>query len=301
MVTPAARREAVRYLRDRYPFSERRACQLAGAARSMARYRSKRSDLDLALRGSLERLAALRPRFGYRRLHVLLHREGVLANRKRVYRIYRAAGLAVQLKHRKRVAQANRQPRVVAREANDQWTMDFMRDTLADGRVFRLLNVLDEALRKALAMEVDTSLPGARVARVLDRLVESLGAPRRLIVDNGPEFTGKELDQWAHRHRVELIFIRPGRPVENCFIESFNGRVRDECLNLHWFTSLADARRTIELWRLDYNHVRPHSSLYDLSPVAHAEGAGLRPNGSASAPPPPPNNEGQDTDGSGLS
>jgi putative transposase len=247
--------------------------------------------LDAPLREALESLAAARPRFGYRRLHVLLRRGGETVNHKRVYRVYRDAGLAVRRKGRKRVAQANRQPRVAARTANEQWSMDFMSDSLADGRCFRVLNVVDDATRQALATEVDCSLPGARVARVLERLVSERGRPRRIVVDNGPEFTSRALDLWAYEAGVEFVFIRPGKPIENCFVESFNGKMRDECLNAHWFTSLAEARRVIELWRLDYNHVRPHSSLGGLTPVEFAGEAGLQPTASASTPPPPPAQE----------
>jgi putative transposase len=281
MVTPTARRGAVQWIRDRYGLSERRACALSAAARSTVRYRGQREQLDAALRARLEALAAERARFGYRRLHTLLLRCGELINRKRVYRIYREAGLAVHRKKRKRVAQANRQPRVVPTEPNQRWSMDFMGDTLADGRAFRVLNVVDDGSRECPASEVDLSLPGARVTRVLDRLVAERGKPRRIVIDNGPEFTSKALDQWAYANGVELVFIRPGKPVENCFVESFNGKMRDECLNAHWFTTLADARRTIELWRLDYNHVRPHSSLGDLTPAEFAErcGTGRRQDG----------------------
>jgi putative transposase len=270
MVTATARRGAVQWFRERFGFSERRACALSSAARSTVRYCSCR-EADEPLRAQLEALAAERPRFGYRRLHLLLRRRGEAVNRKRVYRIYRAAGLAVHRKRRKQVAQANRQPRVVAVKPNQQWSMDFMGDTLADGRSFRVLNVVDDATRECLAAEVDLSLPGARVARVLDRLLAHRGRPDRIVVDNGPEFTSKALDQWAYERGVELRFIQPGKPVENCFVESFNGKMRDECLNAHWFTMLADARQTIGLWRLDYNQVRPHTSLGGLTPEQFAE------------------------------
>lgn len=291
MVTPATRREAVNWIRDRHGLSERRACGLAGAARSVVRYCASRRQQDVPLREALEGLAAARPRFGYRRLHVLLRRGGETVNHKRVYRVYRDAGLAVRRKGHKRVAQANRQGRVAARTANEQWSMDFMSDSLADGRGFRVLNVVDDATRQVLAAEVDSSLPGARVARVLERLVAERGRPGRIVVDNGPEFTSKALDLWAYEAGVELVFIRPGKPIENCYVESFNGKMRDECLNAHWFTSVAEARRVIELWRLDYNHVRPHSSLGGLTPVEFAGEAGLQPTASPSAPPPPPTQE----------
>ena len=292
MVTPATRREAVSWIRGRFGLSERRACALAAAARTTVRYCSGQAERDATLRRTLEDLAAARPRFGYRRLHTLVARSGQAVNRKRVYRVYRDAGLAVQRKKRKRVAQANRQPRVAATDRNQQWSMDFMGDTLASGRSFRVLNVVDDASRECPASEVDLSLPGARVTRVLDRLVAERGKPQRIVVDNGPEFTSRALDQWAYDNGVELVFIRPGKPVENCFVESFNGKMRDECLNAHWFATLAEARRLIEHWRLDYNHVRPHSSLGGLPPAQFRGEAGLRPSTTTSAPPPHP----QDTE-----
>ena len=292
MVTPAARRAAVSFFRDRFELSERGACRLAGFSRSSYRRKSLRAEADRPLKDRLLELASERPRFGYRRLHVLLLREGWSVNRKRVYRVYRELGLAVRRKKRKRVAQANRRPRLLPTEPNVQWSMDFMRDTLATGRVFRTLNVVDDATRECLAIEVDTSLSGHRVGRVLDRVALDRGYPRRLVLDNGPECTSKALDQWAYRRGVELAFIRPGKPIENCLVESFNGRFRDECLNLHWFLSLEDARRKVEHWRLDYNLVRPHGSLGYLPPSLAAGGAGLRPTSSTSAPPPPPTPEG---------
>jgi len=293
MVTPVARRAAVGFFRERWSLSERSACRLAGYSRSSFRRESQRRARDAPLRQRLLELAAERPRFGYRRLHLMLEREGWRINRKRVYRVYRELNLAVRRKQRKRVAQANRLPRVVPIAPDLQWSMDFMRDTLASGRVFRTLNVVDDATRECLAIEVDTSLTGIRTARVLDAIAQRRGSyPRRLVLDNGPECTSKALDQWGYEHGVELAFIRPGKPIENCFVESFNGRFRDECLNTHWFVSLRDARRTIEAWRVDYNHVRPHGSLGGLPPRVFARGAGLQPTTSPSAPPfPPPTQE----------
>ncbi len=284
MVTPAARRAAVEFFRDRHGLSERRACRLSGYSRSSFRRASCRDQQDQPLRERLLELAAERPRFGYRRLHVLLRREGWQINRKR---LYRQLNLAVRRrKKRKRVAQANRPARVVPIAANVQWSMDFMRDTLSSGRVLRTLNVVDDATRECLGIEVDTSLSGQRSARVLDRIAEQRGSyPSRLVLDNGPECTSKAMDQWAYEHGVQLVFIRPGRPIENCLVESFNGRFRDECLNLHWFVSVRDARHQIEAWRRDYNHVRPHSSLGDLAPSEFAGQAGLRLTPSASTLP----------------
>jgi putative transposase len=282
MVTPAARREAVQRIRDRFELSERRACDLVGMCRSTVRYRPTESETNRWLLRRLSELAATRPRYGYRRLHTMVRREGRKVNHKRVYRLYTVLGLAVRRKKRKRVAQANRRPRVIPERANEQWSMDFMSDVLADSRRLRTLNIVDDATRECLAIEVDTSIGGSRVARVLDQVASWRGLPERIVVDNGPEFTSKALDQWAYERGVELRFIRPGRPTENCIIESFNGRFRDECLNLHWFTTLADARTLIATWRHDYNHFRPHSSLGGKPPVEFAEQAGLRPTPSAS-------------------
>jgi len=285
MVTPVARRAAVSYFRDHYELSERGACRLACYSRSSYRRKSFRAAADEPLRKRLLELAHERPRFGYRRLHVLLRREGWVINRKRVYRVYRDLNLAVRRKKRKQVAQANRRPRIVPIAANLQWSIDFMRDTLAGGRVFRTLNAVDDATRECLAIEVDTSLSGARTGRVLDRVAQQRGSyPRRIVLDNGPECTSKALDQWAYLRGVELCFIRPGKPVENCFVESFNGKFRDECLNVHWFLSLDEARRRIETWRTDYNQARPHSSLGDLTPQEFARSAALQPTPSASEP-----------------
>jgi putative transposase len=241
--------------------------------RSTCRYQPRRAD-DEELRQRLRELAAARPRYGYRRLHLLLVRGGLQVNPKRVARIYREEGLAVRRKRRKRVAQASRAPKPVPATRNERWSMDFMHDTLASGRSFRVLNIVDDHSRECPAIEVAHSIPGERVVRVLDQVAETHGLPRVIVVDNGPEFAGRALDQWAHRRGVQLHFIRPGKPVENCFVESFNGKFRDECLNENWFTSLEDARCRIERWRLDYNQVRPHSSLDGVPPAEFAERCG---------------------------
>ena len=221
-------------------------------------------------------LAAERPRFGYRRIHVLLVREGWAVNHKRIRRMYREEHLAVRRKKRKRIAQTARQPKVMPEGPNERWSMDFMSDSLATGRCFRTFNVVDDYTRECVAIEVDTSLSGERVTRVLDRVIERRGQPKTLVMDNGPEFAGRVLDAWAYRRGIHLDFIRPGKPVENCFVESFNGKFRDECLNQHWLVSLAEARQRIEAWRLDYNRVRPHSSLGNVPPEEYAKGATLR-------------------------
>ena len=252
-------------LRASWTLSERHACAVVGISRSSARYERRRCD-DAALRQRLRELAAERRRFGYRRLHVLLRREGFLVNHKRVYRLYREAALSVRRRSRKRVAR-ERCPAPTPTGPDQCWSLDFVSDALAWGRKIRLLTVEDTFTREALAIEVDTSLPGMRVARVLDYVIDARGAaPRKITLDNGPELTSKALDQWAYEHAVDLDFIERGKPVQNAFIESFNGRLRDECLNEHWFLSLADARSIVEEWRTDYNRNRPHSSLGNLSP-----------------------------------
>jgi putative transposase len=217
--------------------------------------------------------AAARPRFGYRRIHGLLRREGELVNHKRVYRLYRDLGLLVRRRRRKRVSALLRRPKPVPAAPNERWSMDFTADTLADSRAFRTLNLVDDFSRECVAIEVARSIPGERVTRVLDRLASERGLPRTIVVDKGPEFAGRALDQWAFERGVQLHFIEPGKPIQNCFVESFNGRFRDECLNLNWFTSLSDAIDKIEDWRVDYNRHRPHGSLEDLTPEEFAQRA----------------------------
>ena len=259
-MTPAARRTAVRQLQQQFAVSERRATQLVGISRTMVRYQHQRRD-DSALCERLHELAVERPRFGYRRLHVLLRREGQRINHKRVYRLYRAAGLAVRRRARKRVARSRVDRPAIGLVPNASWTLDFMRDALSWGRRIRVLSVLDTCTREALAIEVNTSLPSAAVVRVLEGVIHDRGQPQEIVMDNGPELTSRRLDQWAYERGIQLRFIEPGKPIQNAVMESFNGRLRDECLNQHWFLNLADARQIIESWRIDYNHVRPHSSL----------------------------------------
>lgn len=221
----------------------------------------------------LERLKAHavdRPRFGYRRLHTLVDREGLRVNHKRVYGVYRAAELQVRRRRRKRLTRGQRVPLPTPSRRGERWSMDFMVDTLADGRGFRTLNIVDDFTRECLAIEVDRSLPGLRVVRVLERLLETTDLPETIVVDNGPEFSGRTLDTWAYARGVQLRFIRPGKPIENAFVESFNGKFRDECLNEHWFASVAEARALIEAWRIDYNTVRPHSGLHGATPEQFA-------------------------------
>ena len=272
MVTPVARKKAARSLVERHRVSVRRACRVLHLSESTYRYRRQWRELE-GLRVRIQELAADRPRAGYRTIHYFLKVDGWKVGAKQVYRVYRDAGLAVRRRKRKRTGVIQRQPAAVPEAPNVRWSMDFMSDSLENGRSFRVLNVVDDFSREALAMEVDTSITGQRVSRVLDRLVEERGAPAAIVVDNGSEFTSRALDQWSYRTGIRLDFIEPGKPIQNCFVESFNGRVRDECLNQHWFTDLGHARRIVEAWRLDYNHVRPHSSLGYTPPAVYAEGA----------------------------
>jgi putative transposase len=247
------------------------------------RYRPCERD-DAALRARLRELAGERPRFGYRRLHIFLRRERTergeprwMVNHKRVYRLYREEGLAMRRRKRKRFRAETRVPLALPKAANEVWTMDYTHDELAGGRKFRTLNLMDGYTREALAIEVDTSLPGLRVVRVLERLREMGGTPAAIQVDNGTEFTSRVVDQWADQQGVALHFIERGKPTQNAFIESFNGKFRDECLNQNWFVDLSGAREMIEAWRVDYNTVRPHSSLRYLTPEEFAAAAAARP------------------------
>ncbi len=270
MVRPAARREAAAYLQQHHRFSQRRACRLVNLSRATARYQV-RVPQEQPVRQRLQALAAQRPRFGYRRLTVLLRRECGPLNHKRVYRLYRAEGLQVPRRRRKRVAGSRTIVSPVVQHANQQWAMDFVQDTTAAGQSFRALTIVDTYTREYHAIEVVRSLPSERVIRVLERLMMMYGRPERIRVDNGPEFVSRALDQWAARQRIRLHFITPGKPMQNGHIESFNGKLRDECLNQHWFLDLADAEQLIEGWRVDYNTVRPHSALGNLPPAWFAE------------------------------
>jgi putative transposase len=260
----------VRVFREATKCSERRACGQMEIVRAMVRYRPQPTRFAVVneeLRNRLRELAEQRRRWGYRRLHILLKREGWKVNSKRVYRIYVEEKLVVRRRRRRRRVCA--QARVLLAppsRPNETWTMDFLHDALASGRKFRTLSIEDAYTREMPTIEVDTSLPALRVVRVLEKLRLERGLPERIVIDHGTEFTSKALDQWAYQNKVTLHFITPGRPMENGYIESFHGRFREECLNEHWFLTLDDARETIENWRLDYNRVRPHSSLGYLTP-----------------------------------
>ena len=266
LVTPAAHRAAASHLQRQFSVSDWHACRLIGSHRSTVRYQGTSRPNDTELRGWLRSMATERPRFGYRRLHALLQREGWQVNHKRVHRVYRGEGLMIKRRTRKRIAERRGPFPTITQMPDDCWSLDFMSDALATGRRFRTLGIIDTCTREALAIEVDTSLPGARVVRVLDQLITKRGRPMEFVLDNGPELISRVLDQWAAEQGIRLGFIEPGKPVQNAVMESFNGRFRVECLNSHWFTSLADARQIIEAWRQAYNQVRPHSSLNYATP-----------------------------------
>jgi putative transposase len=273
-VTPGAtpqahtpvKKQMVGFLRGEFQVSERRACQVLGFWRSTQRHNSPKKEGERVLIERLRVLAQERPRFGYRRLHTLLRREGAQVNHKRVYRLYRTEGLAVRQKGRKKLTRAQRVQKPEVSAPNQRWSMDFMSDQLASGQRFRVFNVVDDFTRENLVMHVGTSITGADVVRRLAEVVAQRGRPVAINTDNGPEFISKVLDHWTHDLGITHIFIPPGKPVENAYIESFNGRVRDECLNLHGFHSLPEARGVIAGWREDYNQVRPHSALKGQSP-----------------------------------
>lgn len=252
-----------------HPYSERRACRLLGVSRSG--YRTPpRPDRNAELRVRLWTLSELRRRSGCPMLYALLRREGWIVNHKRVERLYRIEGLSLRLKRRMKRMSPLRVERAAPTRVNEGWSMDFVTDSLFNGRRFRALTLVDEFSRESPAVESNFSLTDGRVARVLDRLAIARGLPAVITVDHGPEFAGKVLDAWAYRHGVRLQIIEPGKPVQNAFIESFNGRLRDECLNQYVFTSLEDAREKVETWRVDYNRNRPHGSLGHMTPEEFA-------------------------------
>jgi putative transposase len=269
MVTPAARREAAAYLRAAFSMSERQACRVIGVDRSSVRYRASTPD-DGVLRERLKALALERRRFGYRRLHVLLRLEGHAVNKKRVQRLYREEKLAVRRRGGRKRAVGTRAPIDVPARPNERWSLDFVSDQITDGRRFRILAVVDDCTRECLALVPDTSLSGTRVARELDAIVGQRGRPMSIVSDNGTEFTSNAILGWAERTKVRWHYIAPGKPQQNGFIESFNGRMRDEVLNETLFRSMVHARVVLAAWRRDYNEHRPHSKLGWLTPSAYA-------------------------------
>lgn len=269
MVTPAARRNVVAHAVTHHGLSERRACRLLGVDRSSHRYRSRRPD-DADLRGRIRELAQERRRFGYRRLFILLRRDGEASGRNRVYRLYREEGLSVRKRKSRRRATGMRAPILVVARANARWSLDFVHDQMANGRRFRILNVVDDVTRECLASIADTSISGARVARELTALMARRGRPGMIVSDNGTEFTSNAVLSWASTQRIDWHYIAPGKPIQNAFSESFNGRMRDELLNESLFFGLGHARTEIAAWVADYNTERPHSALGYQTPAAFA-------------------------------
>jgi len=276
VVTVPAKRELVRYAQSR-GLSERRALKLACLSPSVLRY-ERRDDGNGALRERIVALAHRHRRHGYRMIHLRLTQEGWAVNIKRVRRLYRQEQLMVQRRKRKKVAPGERQPLVRPSRANEVWSMDFVFDRLADGRALKCLTVVDDATQEAVTITPDRAISGAYVTRIMDAIKRSRGLPKVIRSDNGREFCGRAMAVWAHENGVALRFIEPGKPNQNAYVESFNGRLRDECLNEHWFTSLAHARAVIEEWRSDYNEQRPKKDLGGLPPAAYAAKLALQEN-----------------------
>ena len=286
MVTPAVQREAVAHLQACHGMSERRACRVTGADRKSMRYRSQRGD-DAEVREKLRELAQQRRRFGYRRLHILLRREGVMINRKKTQRLYREEGLMVRRRRNRRRAIGARAPAPVLALPNQRWSLDFVHDQMASGRRFRVLNIVDYVTRECLRAVPDTSISGRRVVRELSDLIEERGRPGMIVSDNGTELTSNAVLAWCGEVGVEWHYIAPGKPMQNGYVESFNGRMRDELLNETLFLDLDHARTVIAAWAEDYNQARPHSALGYETPAAFAAElhkqwpVQLRPSGSA--------------------
>jgi putative transposase len=245
-------------LREEFQASERRVCGLMDVPRTTYRYQSCRDDSEL--RERLSELARERPRFGYRRLHILLHREAIKVNHKKVQRVYRELGLTVKRTRRKRLERVL-QPRPALTAPSQEWSIDFASDVTAGSQRIRVLSVIDSFTKQSLALDVDTSFPSRRVTRVLEKAICKYGKPLAIRCDNGPELTSRHFLAWAIENKIDILHIRPGKPTENAYVESFHGRLRDECLNVSWFWNLFDARRKISAWQQDYNSQRPHSSL----------------------------------------
>jgi putative transposase len=255
----------VGFLMNELGLSERRSCRIVGLSRSVQQYTPAPKD-DAAVTGRMRELASENRRYGYLRLHAMLRREGLVANRKRTYRLYTEEGLQVRTKKRRKLPRRDRVAPQVPERPMQRWSLDFVSDQLADCRRFRVLNIVDDHSRFCPGQIVDVSISGARVARYLDDLALLHGLPEEIVLDNGPEGTSRAMFDWSERTGVRLRFIEPGKPVQNAFVESLNGRFRDECLNEHLFRGLPMARRIIEAWRIDYNGHRPHTSLGGLTP-----------------------------------
>lgn len=264
MVGPKTKRAWTEILTQEHKISQRRAFKLVQLNRSVGRYTLKKKENEICER--IKTIAMERPRFGYRRIHVVLRKSGLKINHKKLFRLYSAMGLKVKKRGSRKRALGPRLSKVKAFEINHVWSLDFMMDRLADGRKIRILNIIDEFSRESLKMTVDTSLSGLRVVRELNELIKSRGKPKQIISDNGTEFTSVAILKWSQEEAIEWHYIQPGKPMQNGTVESFNGRVRDEFLNQNIFTSLKEAKELASSWREDYNQTRPHSALGGLSP-----------------------------------
>lgn len=269
MVTPDAKRCAVAHACDEYGVSQRWACRVLAVDRSSVRYRSIRPD-DADLREAMKKVAAERRRFGYRRIHIMLVRQGIVMNQKKLRRLYREERLQVRKRGGRKRALGTRRPMILPDRPNERWSLDFVSDAFTDGRRFRVFAVVDDFTRECLALVPDTSLSGARIVRELDRVIARRRRPQTIVSDNGTELTSMAVLKWCQETGVEWHYIAPGKPMQNGFIESFNGRFRDECLNETLFSSLIEARTKIRLWKEDYNRYRPHSALGNITPTEFA-------------------------------
>ena len=263
-MTPAAKRLVVAHLQSNYEVSERRACTTLQADRSSVRYKSRRPD-DAELRKAMKQVAQERRRFGYRRVHIMLQREGWHVNHKKIKRLYREENLMVRKRSGRKRALGTRRPMHVPERTNERWSLDFVSDAFTDGRKFRVLAIVDDFSRECLALVSDTSLSGLRMTRELNTIIKQRGKPKTIVSDNGTEMTSMAVLQWCQETKVEWHYIAPGKPMQNAFVESFNGSFRDECLNETLFSSLSEAREKIAEWKEDYNQIRPHSSLGNMT------------------------------------
>lgn len=264
------KRKIASQIQKSYKISERRACRLIGISQNSKRYQPVSKSSDDPITERLVALSARWKRFGYRRLHIMLQREGIRINHKKTYRLYKAAGLSLRVRSKKKKYEKRGMPEPAIKEANIRWSMDFVSDKTRFGSNIRILTVIDEVTRECLALEVDSSLTSRRVTSVLNRIATFRGLPKEILTDNGSEFTSNFMNAWAYDLNVEHIFIDPGKPMQNGFIESFNGKLRLECLNQHWFRNLSEAKDIVESWREEYNRERPHSSLGNLTPIEYA-------------------------------
>lgn len=270
LLQPARKKEIANDLQKKFNISERSVCRLLNINRNFKRYVKVKNEENELITKRLGELAARWKRFGYKRLHVLLRREGFDINHKKTYRLYKEAGLTLRKRKKKTPSEHRGMPQT-ATVPNTRWSFDFVSDNTASGNRIKVLTVIDEVTRECLALETDTSITGRRVVSVLNRIAFFRGYPKEILTDNGPEFTSVALSEWSYDKNIQHLFIEPGKPVQNAYIESFNGKFREECLSEHWFKSLYEAREIVDEWRDEYNELRPHSSLNNLTPKEYAE------------------------------